>query len=85
MSRPPTQARLDQDGRCLAPRWMIASVLGRHPELISRHCTPLACDVYSRALLYDVDEAAQVLARVATWPPARVSNKVSHLRASLAE
>lgn len=62
MSRGLTQARRGSGDHVLAPRWAIAVVLQRNPELVSRHCTPVACDVQTRAYLYDVDEAEAVLA-----------------------
>lgn len=64
MRKTPTPPRT-VDGRLLAPRWYVAEVTGRHPELVPRHCRPVACDVYTRALLYDVDDARATLARLA--------------------
>lgn len=66
-----SQARLGSDGDVLAPRRAVSAVLGRHPELISRHCTPVACDVRTRAHLYDVDEVEEILAKRARWSPKR--------------
>lgn len=45
----------------LASSRMIAAVTGRYPATVSRRCTPVACDVHTRALLYDVEAAHRVL------------------------
>lgn len=71
MSRRLTFARPGGADSVLAPRWMIAQVLGRNPELIARHCRAVACDARSRALLYDVDEAEAALQKVGRWPARR--------------
>jgi hypothetical protein len=61
LSRPPARARYGSEGTVLAPRGMVARVLGRYPATVSRHCVPVACDVATKALLYDVDAAEVVL------------------------
>jgi hypothetical protein len=55
------RARWGSDGAILAPRWAIAHVTGRYPGTVARHCAPVACDVHTKALLYDVDAAHAVL------------------------
>jgi hypothetical protein len=69
LSRLPTEARWDSDGHVLAPRRMIAQVMGRNLETVSRRCAPVACDVVTRAVLYDVDEACTVLAELLPGTP----------------
>lgn len=70
-----TRPRADENGRPLVTRWFIAHTSGRNPELVARHCHPVACDVRNRALLYDADEAEQTLADI---PRRRPSNPISH-------
>lgn len=40
----------------LGTRFTAAVLVARHPNLIRRHCAPVACDVGSRSLLYDLDD-----------------------------
>jgi hypothetical protein len=47
--------------RPLAARWFIAHHTGRTPETVARHCTPVACDVQNRSLLYDVLASLAIL------------------------
>lgn len=46
----------------LASRRVIGHLIGRNPDLISRYCDPAACDVRTRALLYDTDAVADLFA-----------------------
>lgn len=50
--------------RPLAARWFLAHHTGRNPETILRRCTPVACDVRNRSLLYDVTQAIEELAHL---------------------
>jgi hypothetical protein len=61
MSRRPACPRWGSDGAILTSRRAIAVALRRHPDSVTRHCTPVACDVESRALLYDLDESCAIL------------------------
>lgn len=61
MAPPRARARWGSDGVILAPRWMIAQVTGRYSGTVARHCKPVACDVQTKALLYDAEEAELVL------------------------
>lgn len=45
----------------LGTRHTAAVLVHRHPNLVRRHCEPVACDVESRALLYDLDQVDAVL------------------------
>lgn len=47
--------------RPLAARWFLAHHTGRTPETVSRRCSPVACDIRNRSLLYDVTECLTVL------------------------
>jgi hypothetical protein len=51
-------------GLMLGTRQAAAVLLHRHPDLIRRACVPVACDLASHALLYDLDAAALVFASV---------------------
>jgi hypothetical protein len=42
-------------GSILASRQAAAALLGRHVNTIRRYCVPIACDVGTRAHLYDID------------------------------
>lgn len=42
----------------LGTRKAAAVLTARHPDQIRRHCEPVACDLASRALLYDLDQVA---------------------------
>lgn len=42
------------DSLLLGTRQAAAMLVNRHPDLVRRHCAPVACDVKSRALLYDL-------------------------------
>lgn len=53
----------DDTGVILVTRQSAAYFLRRHPDQISRHCEPIACDTRSRLPLYDMDA---VFERVAT-------------------
>lgn len=48
--------RMAACGRYLATRVGAATLLNRHPDLVSRHAEPVACDVSSKLALYDLDE-----------------------------
>lgn len=61
-ARPITRIRGGDGGTVLASRRVIGHLLGRNPELVSRYCTPVACDVANRALLYDADQVSAALA-----------------------
>jgi hypothetical protein len=50
------------DGTPLVTRQAAAYFLQRHPDQISRHCQPIACDVVSKLPLYSMDEAYQITA-----------------------
>lgn len=47
----------------LVSRDLVAACARRHPDLVKRHCTPLACDVKSKRPLYDYDAAVATLNR----------------------
>jgi hypothetical protein len=69
VSRELTRARWGSGDQVLAPRWAIATVTGCYPATVSRRCIPVACDVRSRALLYDVDMAHEVLGSLLPGTP----------------
>lgn len=48
----------------MAPRNVAAALVNRHPDDVRRRCAPVACDVGTRAWLYDLDEVSQVLTTV---------------------
>jgi hypothetical protein len=56
----PHRPRLD-GGLMLGTRRAAAVLLHRHENMVRRHCRPVACDVDSRALLYDLDDCDRVL------------------------
>lgn len=60
--RPITRPRADADGNALASRRVLGHMLGRNPELISRYCQPVACDVTTRALLYAAEQVGEAFA-----------------------
>ena len=43
----------------LGTRKTAAVLIHRHPDQIRRHCEPIACDVPTKAALYDLDEVAE--------------------------
>lgn len=46
----------------LATKQALGFYLERSPDLVRRHCEPVACDVRSRALLYDAEDVENRLA-----------------------
>lgn len=56
--RPHPGVRDDDTGRMLGTRQTAARLTGRHPDQVRRRCQPVACDVDSRASLYDLDTVA---------------------------
>lgn len=46
----------------LGTRLTAAVLIERHPDQVRRRCRPVACDVSTRAALYDLDEAARIFA-----------------------
>jgi hypothetical protein len=46
----------------LGSRQAAAAFTGRHVNTIRRYCPPIACDIGTRALLYDLDAAHEQLA-----------------------
>jgi hypothetical protein len=60
----PARPRRGSGGTELATRRVIAGTARCHPDSVSRHCAPIACDVRTHALLYDVDEAFEQLKAV---------------------
>ena len=59
------QTRLAGD-TLLGSRAAVAAFAGADVNAVRRHCLPIACDVATRALLYDLDDA---VARLATRRP----------------
>jgi hypothetical protein len=57
----PEPRRLD-DGRWLVTRQIVARLAQRHVNYIRREIPPVACDVLTRAVLLDLDQAEQILA-----------------------
>lgn len=51
-------------GRYLATRIAVAALLNRHPDQVSRHAEPVACDVATRLALYDVDDVEAAVKRL---------------------
>jgi len=49
------------DAPLVASRQAVGAMLSRHPDQVKRWCTPIACDLQTRAPLYDPEEAAAVL------------------------
>lgn len=49
------------EDRPLAARWYLAYHTGRTPETVTRNCTPVACDIRNRSLLYDVFASVELL------------------------
>lgn len=45
----------------LGSRQVIAAILHRHPDQVKRHGQPVACDVRTKAPLYDADQVDAVL------------------------
>lgn len=60
----PARPRWGSEGNPLATRQVIALTTGRNPETISRRCTPVACDVRTRASLYDMEEVSEVFRKL---------------------
>jgi len=52
----------------LAGRRAAALLWARHPDQVRRHCEPVACDVATRAPLYDLDAVGRVLATLKRQP-----------------
>lgn len=46
------------DGLLIGTRQAAALLTGRHPDLVRKRCAPIACDVTTRAVLYDLDAVA---------------------------
>jgi len=46
----------------LATRQSIGYFAHRHVDQVSRHCEPIACDVATQLLLYDLDACLDTLA-----------------------
>ena len=42
----------------LGTRKAAGVLVSRHPDLVRKRCQPVACDVPSKALLYDLDAVA---------------------------
>lgn len=55
--------RRTADGRALATRQGAAVLVGRHPDLVSRHCEPVACDAGTGLPLYDLAAVEAALAQ----------------------
>jgi hypothetical protein len=53
-----------EDGRRLVTRQVISRLSARHANVILRYCEPVACDLETRAFLYDLDAALPVLQQV---------------------
>jgi hypothetical protein len=45
----------------LATRLAVAAYAHRHEQVVRRHCRPIACDVATHALLFDLEEACSLL------------------------
>lgn len=56
----PEPRRLD-DGRILVTRHIVAQLGHRHVNYVRREIPPVACDVRTRAVLLDLDQAEQIL------------------------
>ena len=52
---------ITRDTPLIGSRQAVGALLERHPDQIKRWCTPIACDIRTKAPMYDVDEAAKVL------------------------
>ena len=48
----------------LGTRTTVAVATARHENVVRRHCAAVACDVVTRALLYDLEACERQLARV---------------------
>jgi hypothetical protein len=48
-------------GMLLGTRRAAALLTSRHENVVRRHCRPVACDVRSHAMLYDLDDCDRVL------------------------
>ena len=57
-------AALEDNPPVIVSRRALAVLWARHPDQVRRHCEPIACDVKTRAPLYDADEAGGVLRRL---------------------
>lgn len=57
----PEPRRLD-DGRWLVTRHVVAHLAHRHVNYVRREIPPVACDVRTRAVLLDLDQAEEILA-----------------------
>lgn len=60
-SRPFTTER-QVDGRVLAPCFLAAAYVNRHPDLVRRRCQHAAVDPVTKAKLYDVEAVAEAFA-----------------------
>lgn len=47
----------------LGTRRAAALIVHRHPDLVRRRCQPIACDVASRASLYDLSQVESTFAK----------------------
>lgn len=56
----PEPRRLD-DGRILVTRQMVAQLGQRHINYVRREVPAVACDVRTRAVLLDLDQAEEIL------------------------
>lgn len=50
-----------EGGLMLGSRAAAAAYAHRHPNLVRRHCEPVACDVRTHAALYDLTAACDTL------------------------
>lgn len=49
------------DGRILVTRQVVAQLGHRHVDFVRREVPPVACDVRTRAVLLDLDQAEEIL------------------------
>lgn len=50
-----------ESGLLLGSRTVLAAYARRHESVIRRHVTPIACDVRTRAALFDLEAAVDTL------------------------
>lgn len=60
------ETRRDDTGRTVVSREVAAKATGRHPDVIRRAVTPVACDVATRSALLDLAELEERLAAMPT-------------------
>ena len=72
MSAPHPSPRRTPDGRVLASRHVIAYCTGRHVDVVRKRVPAVACDLATRVVLLDLDEASRVLGGVAQRHTGRV-------------